>query len=144
MATLLTKQELEMELDDFRHLLADFDYSAIKNITFLNLNAFLAYMENVEGNPFQRQFKALQDKLDILQPYLPFVSSTRANQFLEDMSNAQNDEESLSIKKDYTKILRDDFIKFSRTVKSNDEWQSAVEVCEKIRLKKEEMLLALQ
>lgn len=144
MATLLTKQELEMELDDFRHLLADFDYSAIKNITFLNLNAFLAYMENVEGNPFQRQFKALQDKLDILQPYLPFVSSTRANQFLEDMSNAQNDEESLLIKKDYTKILRDDFIKFSRTVKSNDEWQSAVEVCEKIRLKKEEMLLALQ
>lgn len=144
MAALLTKQELEMELDDFRHLLADFDYSAIQNVTFLNLNAFLAYMENVEGNPFQMQFKALQDKLDILQPYLPFVSSTRANQFLEAMSKAQNDEETLLIKKDYTKILRDDFIKFSRTVKSNDEWQNAVEVCEKIRLKKEEMLLALQ
>lgn len=144
MATLLTKQELARQLDDFRHILADFDYSAIKNVTFLNLNAFLAYMENVEGNPFQQQFKALQAKLDILQPYLPFVSSNRANQFLEDLSHATTAEETTLVKKNYTKILRDDFIKFSRNIKSNAEWQSAVDVCEKIRLKKEEMLLALQ
>lgn len=144
MATLLSKHELEVQLEDFRHLLSDFDYSSIKNITFLNLDAFLAYMENVEGNPFKLQYQALQKKLDILQPYLPFVSADRANQFLEALSNAHSDEETKSIKKKYTKILRDDFIKFSRTVTTPDQWSHTIKVCEEIRLRKEEMLLALQ
>ena len=103
MATLLTKHELEVELEDFRHLLSDFDYSSIKNITFLNLDAFLAYMENVEGNPFKLQYNALQKKLDILQPYLPFVSSQRANEFLEALSQTHNDEEIKLVKKEFTK-----------------------------------------
>lgn len=144
MATLLTKHELEVQLEDFRHLLSDFDYSSIKNITFLNLDAFLAYMENVEGNPFKAQYNALQQKLDILQPYLPFVSAARANEFLEALSSAHNDEEAKVVKKEFTKILRDDFIKFSRTVTTNAEWSHTIKVCEEIRLRKEEMLLALQ
>jgi len=144
MAALLTKHELEVELQDFHHLLSNFDYSSIKNITFLNLDAFLAYMENVDGNPFKAQYNALQEKLDILQPYLPFVSATRANQFIEALSNAHTDDEAKLVKKDFTKILRDDFIKFSRTVTTADEWSRTIKVCEEIRLRKEEMLLALQ
>lgn len=144
MPALLSKQELEFELQDFRHLLSDFDYSSIKNITFLNLDAFLAYMENVEDNPFKLQYEALQKKLDVLQPYLPFVSASRANEFLEALAQARSDDESTQIKKDFTKILRDDFIKFSRTITTNDEWSHTIEVCEEIRLRKEEMLLALQ
>lgn len=144
MPNLLTKQELEIQLQDFRHLLSDFDYTSIKNISFLNLDAFLAYMENVEGNPFKAQYDALQSKLDILQPYLPFVSASRANEFIEALSCTHNDEEVQSVKKEYTKILRDDFIKFSRTITTNDQWQRTLSVCEEIRLRKEEMLLALQ
>lgn len=144
MSTLLTKQELERELEDFRHLLSDFDYSSIKNITFLNLDAFLAYMENIEGNPFKLQYEALQNKLDILQPYLPFVSAKRANEFLEALGQTHSNEEVCEVKKIFTKILRDDFIKFSRTVTTNLEWSHTIEVCEAIRLRKEEMLLALQ
>ncbi len=144
MPTLLTKNELKIELEGFRHLLSDFDYSSIKKITFLNLEAFLAYMENVEGNPFKVQYNALQEKLDILQPYLPFVSAKRANEFLEALSNAHNDDEIKHVKQDYTKILRDDFIKFSRTVTTSAEWEHTMNVCEEIRLRKEEMLLALQ
>lgn len=144
MATLLTKHELEVELEDFRHLLSDFDYSSIKNITFLNLEAFLAYMEHVEGNPFKAQYEALQRKLDILQPYLPFISSKRANEFLEALGQTHNDEEIAAVKKNFTKILRDDFIKYSRTVTTGSEWSKTIEVCEAIRLRKEEMLLALQ
>ena len=144
MPALLSKQELEFELQDFRHLLSDFDYSSIKNITFLNLDAFLAYMENVEDNPFKLQYEALQKKLDVLQPYLPFVSASRANEFLEALAQARSDDESTQIKKDFTKILRDDFIKFSRTITTNDEWSHTIKVCEEIRLRKEEMLLALQ
>ncbi len=144
MPALLSKQELKFELEDFRHILSDFDYSPIKNITFLNLDAFLAYMENVEGNPFKRQYEALEQKLDVLQPYLPFVTASRANEFLEALSLAQTDEEAAQIKKDFTKILRDDFIKFSRTITTPDQWAHTIEVCEEIRLRKEEMLLALQ
>lgn len=144
MPTLLTKQELEVQLEDFRHLLSDFDYSSLKNISFLNLDAFFAYMENVEGNPFKEQYNALQNKLDILQPYLPFVSANRANEFMEALSHTHSDEEVMIVKKAFTKILRDDFIKFSRTVTTNDQWLRTLFVCEEIRLRKEEMLLALQ
>lgn len=143
MADLLTKQELEIALQDFRQLLSDFDYSSLKNITFLNADAFLAYMENVEGNPFKAQYEALQNKLDILQPYLPFISAERANEFLKELGQAQNDDEVTVIKKNFTKILREDFIKFSRTVTTNDQWAHTIAVCEEIRLRKEEMLLAL-
>ena len=144
MPALLSKQELKFELEDFHHLLSDFDYSSIKNITFLNLDAFLAYMENVEDNPFKRQYDALQKKLDVLQPYFPFVSASRANEFLEALASARTDDEATQIKKDFTKILRDDFIKFSRTITTSDEWAHTIEICEEIRLRKEEMLLALQ
>lgn len=143
MSTLLTKQELEIQLEDFRHILSNFDYSSLKNISFLNLDAFFAYMENVEGNPFKAQYDALQSKLDILQPYLPFVSANRANEFIEALSRTHSDEEVTAVKQTFTKMLRDDFIKFSRTLTTNDQWQRIVSVCEEIRLRKEEMLLAL-
>ena len=143
MPTLLSKQELEFELNDFRHIISDFDYSALKNITFLNADAFIAYMENVEGNPFKQQYSALQNKLDILQPYLPFVSEERANEFLEALSHTHSDDEVNLVKKRFTKTLRDDFIKFSRTVTTTDQWHHVLNTCEEIRLRKEEMLLAL-
>lgn len=143
MPTLLTKKELEAHLYDFYSLLQNFDYSCIKNVTFLNLDAFFAYMENVEGNPFEKHYEALQQKLDNLQPYLPFVSSARANEFLEALSTTHNDEEISQIKRDYTKILRDDFVKFSRTVTTIEAWKHVIDTCEEIRLRKEEMLLAL-
>ena len=143
MATLLTKQELENHIRDFRELLSHFDYSSIKNITFLNLDAFYAYMDNVKGNPFELQYNALQEKLDYIQPYLPFTSSKRASEFMNSLSNTKNDEEIELVKKLYTKKLRDDFITFSRTATTDDQWTYIIKTCEEIRLRKEEMLLAL-
>lgn len=143
MPTLLTTQELKNHLYDFHQLLKSFDYSDIKNVTFLNLDAFLAYMENVEGNPFAKHYEALQEELDYLQPYLPFVSANRANEFLEALGHTHNDDEVKQIKMNYTKILRDDFIKFSRTVTTDESWERVISTCEEIRLRKEEMLLAL-
>ncbi len=143
MSTLLTKQELQNTLNDFRTILQSFDYSSIKNITFLNVDAFFSYMKNVEGNPFERHYQALQTKLDILQPYLPFVSSQRANEFLEALGQTRSDEEIQQVKLDYTQILRNDFIKFSRTVTTSQQWAQVINTCEEIRLRKEEMLLAL-
>lgn len=143
MATLLTKQELRNHILDFRDLLAHFDYSSLKNVTFLNLDAFYAYMDNVKGNPFELQYNALQKKLDFIQPYLPFISGSRASEFMTALSKATNDYEVEHIKKIFTKKLRDDFIAFSRTATTDDQWLHIINTCEQIRQRKEEMLLAL-
>lgn len=143
-STLLTKQELEIALDDLHHILSDFDYSPIKKVTFLNADAFLYYMEHVEDNPFKQQYAAIQQKLDVLQPYLPFVSAERANEFLEALSHTHDDLEVSTVKKAFTQTLREDFIKFLRTATTEDQWAHILHVCEEIRLRKEEMLLALQ
>lgn len=142
MSKLLTKQELVQHLINFRAILSHFDYSALKNIRFFNLDSLYDYMDHVEHNPFQEQYKALQAELDYLQPYLPFVSSERAAAFLTAMSHARNDEEIVDIKKDYTKKLRMDFIKLARTTTTDKQWDSILSTCEEIRSHKEEMTLA--
>lgn len=142
MAKLLSKQELETHINNFRDILAHFDYSQLKNIRFFNLESLYAYMETVEGNPFQEQYKALQKELDYIQPYLPFVSSERAAHFLSAMSKAKNDEEIAAVKKDYTEKLRKDFMNLARTMTTADQWKSLMSTCEEIRLHKEETALA--
>ncbi len=143
MATLLTQMELREHLQHFKSILTDFDYSALGNIRFFNLDAFYAYMDHVEGNPFQQQYKALQHELDFIQPYLPFVSSKRAKDFLEALATTTNDQEVEQIKREYTTKLRQDFIQFSRTLTTDAQWEDVLKTCEEIRLRKEEMLLAI-
>ncbi len=143
MPTLLTTNELRMHLEDFYDILQKFDYTKLGNITFINLDAVLSYMENVEDNPFTLQYNALQEELDYIQPYLPFVSSARATEFLQRLSNTYDEDEISSIKQEYTGILRNDFIKFARTVVTKSSWDNVIRTCEQIRLKKENALLAL-
>lgn len=142
MAKLLTKKELTEHLQNFRSILANFDYSALKNIRFFNLESLYDYMENVEPNPFKEQYKALQKELDYLQPYLPFVSSERAAAFLNALSHAQNDDEIKAIKQDFTTKLRYDFMNLARTTHTDSQWNSILATCEEIRSHKEELTLA--
>ncbi|MDF2877202.1 MAG: hypothetical protein K0S30_298 [Clostridia bacterium] len=143
MSTLLTQQQLENHLYTFRHILSHFDYSPIKNVRFLNLDAFFAYMETIKNNPFQKQYAQLQEELDSIQPYLPFVSSQRAKDFLNELSIATDENDVEKIKKQYTHKLRQDFINVSKTITTEEEWKNITLICEEIRLRKEEMLLAL-
>lgn len=143
MSTLLTRQQLENHLNHFRHILSDFDYSSIQNVRFLNLEAFFTYMNTIEDNPFKKQYQELQESLDILQPYLPFVSSKRAKDFLNALGTSTSDLEIENIKKVFTQKLREDFIHLSKTITMDSEWERILYICEEIRLRKEEMLLAL-
>lgn len=142
MSAMLTQNQLKNILLDFRHTLGHFDYSSIKNLTFLNAEAFYAYVTTVKGNPFEKQYEELQQKLDKLQPYLPFVSSDRAKAFLKALDSAYTDEDIAEVKRHFTNLLRDDFVNFSRTVTTDAEWERVIDTCEEIRLRKEEMLLA--
>ncbi len=142
MSTVLTQHQLETHLNQFRHILSHFDYSSIKNVRFFNLESFLSYMDTIEDNPFQKQYDDLQNELDHIQPYLPFISSKRAKDFLNALSTSTDDEEVEEIKKDFTIKLRHDFINLSRSITTDEEWKRIIDICEEIRLRKEEMLLA--
>ncbi|MGL4363413.1 MAG: hypothetical protein ACRCSG_09170 [Cellulosilyticaceae bacterium] len=142
MSTLLTKRELAIHLNNFREILGNFDYSSLKNIRFFNLDSMYSYMETVKDNPFTKQYDALQKELDFLQPYLPFVSNERASEFLDEISKANSDEEVSTIKKEYTKKIRQDFIDLARTTTTARQWEDITFSCEQIRLHKEELCLA--
>lgn len=141
MQQVLSSQELYSHLNDFHKTLQGFDYSNIGNIRFLNLESVLAYMENVENNPFQRQYAKLQEILDILQPYLPFLSSDRAKEFLIHISTVTDDEEVERLKIEYSKKLRLDFINTARKTTRPEDWQLIMTICEQIRARKEETYL---
>ncbi|HHX60562.1 MAG TPA: hypothetical protein GX707_07535 [Epulopiscium sp.] len=141
MQQVLSSKELYTHLNDFRKTLQGFDYSHIGNIRFLNLESVYAYMENVENNPFQRQYMQLQEILDILQPYLPFLSSDRAKDFLIHISTVKEDEEVERLKLIYSQKLRMDFINTARKITSDEDWDSIINICEQIRSRKEESYL---
>lgn len=143
MSELLTKEELAYHLSLFREILTNFDFSEIKNIRFFNLESFYHYMNHVPNNPFKRQYEALEEQLDYIQPYLPFVSEERADEFLKELSGAVTEKESRKIKEAYTKKLRIDFISVARVATTKEEWENIMDACEQIRMHKEEMLLAL-
>lgn len=142
MAQLLTRQELHNHLMDFYRILSRFDYSQLKNIRFFNIESLYSYMETIKNNPFSEQYEALQNKLDFIQPYLPFVSTERAAEFLSLIARAQDDDEVARIKEDYTQKLRMDFINLARSTTTEKEWQHIIDSCEEIRAHKEEMCLA--
>lgn len=141
MQQVLSSKELYMHLNDFRETLQGFDYSNLGNIRFLNLESVYAYMETVENNPFQRQYKELQEILDTLQPYLPFLSSERAKDFLIHMSTVTDEDEVERLKLEYSKKLRMDFINIARKITCEDDWALIITICEQIRSRKEESYL---
>ncbi|OOO00514.1 MAG: hypothetical protein ATN35_06945 [Epulopiscium sp. Nele67-Bin004] len=141
MATLLTQRDLRTTLFEFKDILGNFDFSAIKNIRFISQDAFFAYVESVENNPFKKQLEELNKRLDVLQPYLPFVNSERASEFLGAIASATSEEASSQIKKDFTQKLRDDFVGVARTLSNNEQWEHVLNTCEEIRLHKEESTL---
>lgn len=141
MQQVLSSQELYTHLDNFRKTLKDFNYSSISNIRFLNLESVYAYMETVENNPFKEQYDELVGILDTIQPYLPFLSSDRAKEFLIHMSTVTDDDEVDRLKVEYTQKLRLDFINTTRRITNEHDWNLIINICQQIRSRKEETYL---
>ena len=141
MQQVLSSQELYFHLNNFRETLQEFDYSDLNNITFLNLESVFSYIETIDDNPFKRQYNELQQILDSLQPYLPFLSSQRAKEFLMNIANATDDKDVEKLKAEYTQKLRMDFINAARLITKEKDWHSIVGICEEIRSRKEEVYL---
>lgn len=141
MQQVLSSKELYAHLNDFHKTLKDFDYTNIGNIRFLNLESVFAYMETVKDNPFQKQYIQLQETLDILQPYLPFLSSERAKDFLIHISTVTDDDEVERLRTLYSQKLRMDFIKVTKNITREEDWRLIMTICEQIRSRKAETYL---
>ncbi|WP_305767598.1 hypothetical protein [Candidatus Epulonipiscium viviparus] len=141
MPKLLTETELKNTLLEFKNILSEFDFSILKNLIFFNQESFFLYVENVRNNPFKKQFTLINEKLDTLQPYLPFVKTERAAEFLGEIAKATSEAKSKEIKLSYTTKLRQDFFEFTRKLNSSIQWDNIFKTCEEIRLHKEETAL---
>ena len=137
MTNILTSEQLSDELNKLKALINDFDYSELKNVTFLNLESLYTYIAEVEDNPFQRQYEALQASLDILEPYIPFATGERARDFLIQASQMNTDEEIEYLKQEYLDRMRLEFVNTIRMIQSEDEWKYLTQICETIRQSKE-------
>ncbi|WP_058486580.1 hypothetical protein [Defluviitalea phaphyphila] len=140
MYNILTSEQLLKELNKLKSIINNFDYSELNNVTFLNLESLYTYISEVENNPFQRQYEAIQASLDILEPFIPFATGNRAKEFLIQASQANSDEEIELLKKEFASKMRIDFINTIRMINSDYEWESLVQICEAIRQSKENNL----
>ena len=121
MQKILSPQELSTHLNNFRETLKSFDYTSLGNLRFLNAQAVYSYIENVENNAFESHYNELQERLDILQPYLPFLSSERAKNFLIQISKVTSDEGVEKLKEKYMDKLRMDFIHTTNKITSDED-----------------------
>lgn len=137
MTCILTQEQLYNELNNLKYLVNNFDYSELKNVTFINLESLFTYIAEIEDNPFQRQYEALQTSLDILEPFIPFATGEKAKEFLIQVSQTTSDEEIQWLKQEYINKMRIDFVNVIRMITSEDEWNYLVQICESIRQSKE-------
>lgn len=141
MNQILSSQELYNYLNDFRETIQTFDYLDLDNVVFFNLESVYVYMKYIENNPFSRQYNELQSILDHLQPYLPFLSSERARDFLIKFSTITDEQAIEQLKIEYMDKLRTDFINVVRRLNNENDWYLIVNTCEEIRSRKEEVYL---
>lgn len=137
MSNILSREELFFELDNLRDLIQNFDYSELENVTFLNLESLFTYIAEVEDNPFQRQYEALEAALDKLEPFIPFTSRERARGFLIKMNQVETNEEIEWLKEEFSNKVRNDFVNMIRLIDSEEEWLHLKEICEILRQSKE-------
>lgn len=134
---ILTAEELTHKLNDFRHVITDFDFSALKNVTFININALYTYIAEVEDNPFKKQYESIQKELQSIAPYIPFAMGNSAAEFLEKASRVENELEMDLLKREFSERSKIDFVETVRMIHCDEEWEYLTSICETIRKNKE-------
>lgn len=132
MENILSEKELLTELNNFKFVLHNFDYKDIENLIFLNLESLYVYIENVENNPFKLQYEKLQKILDVIEPYIPFVTENGFINMIE-IENLSDSEELKNIQKIFSSKKRVNFTNIIRIINNNTEWENIVNICKEIR-----------
>lgn len=128
MENILTEEQLLIELNNFRDTLQNFDYSDIRNVTFINLNSLYYYIQTVENNPFQLQHQKLQQILDKIEPYIPLITDDGFLNIIdiEQAPDIQDLKQMIGLKK------RLNFTSVARLITTDEQWQAIIDVCKNI------------
>ncbi|MFP4697446.1 MAG: hypothetical protein ACLFMO_01945 [Eubacteriales bacterium] len=132
MGDILTENELVKNLNQFRNVLVDYDYSEVNNVIFLNLESLNSYMKTHKNNPFERQYYDLEKIFNKIIPYIP---SNIPNEAIDAITNIlesrENDKE--LIKKNITFNIKMDFIQTVKSITSEKDWNQLLKICNDIR-----------
>lgn len=133
MENILSEEELVSELNNFKFILHNFDYTDIKNLIFINLDALYFYIENIKGNPFKAQYEKLEKLLDIIEPYIPFISENGFVNIIE-IENLSDSKELENIQKIFSSKKRANFTNIVRIINNNNtDWENIINICKDIR-----------
>ena len=133
--SIISEKKLIQELEHFRDILLNYDFSEVDNLIFFDIQSLDIYLQTYEDNPFERQYKDLETSLNILIPYLPIRISNDTIEMITKFLNYKNQDEEI-IKKNIVFNLKMDFIDRVKNIKTEDEWKSLILQCSEIRKEK--------
>ena len=119
---IISEKELETKLNEFRHVLLDYDYSDVENVVFMNIDALNAYIKKHQDNPFERQYNDLEK---IFNSIIPFIPSSIPDEAVEAITNILETkyEDRDVIKKNIQFNVKMDFIETVKGLSSEREWK---------------------
>jgi hypothetical protein len=132
--TIISEEDLEVALNNFRDVLLNYDYSELSNVIFLDVESLTEYINNNKGNPFEKQYNELEDILDKIISYLPNSLPNDTIDVLTKILNTNYNNEDL-VRKNILFNIKMDFIQHVKNI-DNNEWLELINKCKQIRLSK--------
>lgn len=132
MPDVISEELLVDELNHFRYILTNYDFSEVSNIIFYNIESLSLYLENYKDNPFERQYQEIETSLNKLSPYLPVgISKETINSIFEIFDSKPYF--AYILKEDLLFNLKLNFIEKVKNIKTEEEWLSLINICKKLR-----------
>lgn len=138
MTDIISENELVNELNKFKDVLFNYDYSSIDNVIFFDVSSLNHYIENYEDNPFEQQYKALEEILDNILPYLPNNLPDDTIEIITKILDVKYDDKEI-VKQNIDFNIKLEFIQTAKNIKSDKEWDKIVHLCKKRRNSLEKM-----
>jgi hypothetical protein len=138
MTDIISESQLEIKLNEFRDVLINYDYSEIENVIFFDINSLNYYIENNRGNPFEKQYDAIEDILNSIYLYLPCSLSDDTIDVISEILDVKYGDEAL-VKQNLLFNIKLEFIDMVKNISTEDEWKRLVQLCKKIRNTKEKL-----
>lgn len=132
MPELISEQALVNELNHFRYILTSYDFSEIGNVIFFDIESLNCYLKTHEDNPFERQYREIEEVLSKLSPYLPSSIGQDTMEVLSDILDASYCNMDL-LKEHLLFNIKLDFIERVKSIQTENEWLELISLCKQIR-----------
>ncbi|PKM94080.1 MAG: hypothetical protein CVU84_11510 [Firmicutes bacterium HGW-Firmicutes-1] len=135
MSEIMSEEVLIDELNHFRFVLTNYDFSEISNIVFFDMESLNYYLSTHEDNPIERQYQEIEIALNKLSPYLPSNISSDTIDVLSELLNTEYYNTTL-LKEHLIFNIKLDFIERVKSIDSEEEWQKLLIICKRLRQEK--------